>query len=224
MVLIWPSCCSSKGYEVHGIIRRASTFNTGTAGAVLCGPALGQKPVASALWRPERRQRAGAADRQSPAGGNLQPGRAEPCAGQFRQPGIHGGYHGDGDGAPAGGHARDGHSQPRFYQASSSEMFGKVRETPQTERRLSIRAALTPGQGVCVLDHGQLPRVLRHAREQRDSVQPRVAAARGDLRDAEDHAGGGAHQGGLAGQAVSWGTWTPSGTGATRRSTWRRCG
>jgi GDPmannose 4,6-dehydratase len=31
----------------------------------------------------------------------------------------------------------------RFYQASSSEMFGKVRETPQNERRRSTRAART---------------------------------------------------------------------------------
>src|SRR5262249_56042524 len=27
-----------------------------------------------------------------------------------------------------------GHAQIRFYQASSSEMFGKVRESPQTEQ------------------------------------------------------------------------------------------
>ena len=28
MALIWRSCCSDKGYTVHGLIRRASTFNT----------------------------------------------------------------------------------------------------------------------------------------------------------------------------------------------------
>ena len=28
MVRIWLNCCLSKGYEVHGMIRRASTFNT----------------------------------------------------------------------------------------------------------------------------------------------------------------------------------------------------
>src|SRR4051812_17478089 len=31
-------------------------------------------------------------------------------------------------------HVEDDHEQIRFYQASSSEMFGKVREVPQTER------------------------------------------------------------------------------------------
>jgi GDPmannose 4,6-dehydratase len=31
-------------------------------------------------------------------------------------------------------HVEDDHDQIRFYQASSSEMFGKVREVPQTER------------------------------------------------------------------------------------------
>mgnify|MGYP006307695235 CR=1 FL=1 len=44
----------------------------------------------------------------------------------------------------------------RFYQASSSEMFGKVREVPQTEK--------TPfyprGQGLRALDNGQLSRKL----------------------------------------------------------------
>jgi len=38
----------------------------------------------------------------------------------------------------------------RFYQASSSELYGKVQETPQTE---PVRG----GQAVCLLDRDQLP-------------------------------------------------------------------
>jgi GDPmannose 4,6-dehydratase len=49
----------------------------------------------------------------------------------------------------------------RFYQASSSEMFGKVRETPQTSARRSTRARPTVRQGVRSRHHGQLPRELR---------------------------------------------------------------
>ncbi len=40
-------------------------------------------------------------------------------------------------------HAADDPSRVRFYQASSSEMFGKVQETPQTERPCCGRARRT---------------------------------------------------------------------------------
>ena len=63
--------------------------------------------------------------------------------------------------------------EARFYQASSSEMFGKVREVPQTESDALLPAlALRRGQGLRPLHHGQLPRVLRPARDQRDPLQP----------------------------------------------------
>ena len=67
----------------------------------------------------------------------------------------------------------------RFYQASSSEMFGKVREIPQTERHAFLPAQpVRRRQGVRPLDHGQLPRELRHVRVLGNSLQPRVAAPR----------------------------------------------
>ena len=53
----------SKGYEVHGIIRRASTFNTGRLEHIYADPHVRQSRVVPALWRLERRERAGAADR-----------------------------------------------------------------------------------------------------------------------------------------------------------------
>ena len=65
--------------------------------------------------------------------------------------------------------------EARFYQASSSEMFGKVREVPQTEDDALLPAlALRGGQGLRPLHHRQLPRVLQPARDQRDPLQPRV--------------------------------------------------
>ena len=77
----------------------------------------------------------------------------------------------------------------RFYQASSSEMFGKVQEVPQTETHAVLPAvALRRRQGLRPLDHRQLPRVLRPPRQQRHPVQPRVAAARARVRAAEDRA------------------------------------
>ncbi len=48
----------------------------------------------------------------------------------------------------------------RFYQASSSEMFGKVQEVPQTESHAVLPPQpLRRGQGLRALDHDQLPRV-----------------------------------------------------------------
>ena len=57
------------------------------------------------------------------------------------------------------------------------------------------------GQAVCALDDDQLPRELRHLRLQRHPVQPRVAAARARVRDAQDHRCGGQDQAGQAGRA-----------------------
>ena len=63
----------------------------------------------------------------------------------------------------------------RFYQASSSEMFGKVLQVPQTADHAVLPAlALRRGKGLRPLHHGQLSRVLRPLCLQRDPLQPRV--------------------------------------------------
>ncbi len=71
----------------------------------------------------------------------------------------------------------------RFYQASSSEMFGKVLEVPQTEPTPFYPAQpLRRGQGLRPLDHRQLPRELRPARLVGHPLQPRVAPPRSRVR------------------------------------------
>ena len=83
----------------------------------------------------------------------------------------------------------------RFYQASTSEMFGLVQETPQNGAHAVLSAEpVRRGQAVRALDHGELPRGLRAVRLLRHPVQPRVADARRDLRDPQDCPGGGAHR------------------------------
>ena len=123
----------SKGYEVHGIIRRASTFNTGRLNQIYDDPHSGKARLflhygdlsdASALARligktqPEEIYNLAAQSHvrvsfDSPeyttditATGTVRLLEA------IRETGLH----------------------PRFYQASSSEMYGLVRETPQTEQ------------------------------------------------------------------------------------------
>src|SRR3954469_513062 len=122
----------SKDYEVHGLIRRASTFNTGRLEAIYDDPHSAQKQLslyygdlsdASALAR---------------LIGKIQPEEIYNLAAQshvrvsFDSPE----YTAD---ISATGTVRlleairETGLKPRFYQASSSEMFGMVREVPQTE-------------------------------------------------------------------------------------------
>jgi GDPmannose 4,6-dehydratase len=122
----------AKGYEVHGIIRRASTFNTGRLEAIYSDPHVrdtrlflhyGDLSDASGLSR---------------LLGKIQPDELYNLAAQshvrvsFDSPE----YTTD---VTATGAVRlleairETGLQPRFYQASSSEMFGQVREIPQTE-------------------------------------------------------------------------------------------
>lgn len=122
-----------KGYEVHGIIRRASTFNTGRLDPIYCDPHTdrsrfflhyGDLSDASALAR---------------LIGRIQPDEVYNLAAQshvrvsFDSPE----YTTD---ITATGTVRlleairETGIRPRFYQASSSEMYGKVAESPQDER------------------------------------------------------------------------------------------
>jgi GDPmannose 4,6-dehydratase len=122
----------AKGYQVHGIIRRASTFNTGRLQSIYTDPHVernrlflhyGDLSDASGLAR---------------LIGSIQPHEVYNLAAQshvrvsFDSPE----YTTD---ITATGTVRlleairETGIKPRFYQASSSEMFGKAAEVPQTE-------------------------------------------------------------------------------------------
>jgi len=122
----------SKGYEVHGIIRRASTFNTGRLDHIYSDRHLpktnlklhyGDLSDASSLSR---------------LMGGIQPDEVYNLAAQshvrvsFDSPEY------TTDITATGAirlleAIRETGLRPRFYQASSSEMYGKVREVPQNE-------------------------------------------------------------------------------------------
>ena len=60
----------------------------------------------------------------------------------------------------------------RFYQASSSEMYGQVAEVPQTERTpFHPRSPYGVAKVVFVLANGQLPGGVRNLRMQRNPLQ-----------------------------------------------------
>ena len=121
-----------KGYEVHGIIRRASTFNTGRLDPIYADPDAGQARLrlhygdlsdASALAR---------------LVAEVQPDEVYNLAAQshvrvsFDSPEYTTDITATGTVRLLEAIRQTG-LQPRFYQASSSEMYGQARECPQTE-------------------------------------------------------------------------------------------
>ena len=122
----------ARGYEVHGLIRRASTFNTGRLDPIYADPHAvknrlllhyGDLSDASGLSR---------------LLGKIQPDELYNLAAQshvrvsFDAPEYTTDVGATGTVRLLEAIRETGLS-PRFYQASSSEMFGKVREIPQTE-------------------------------------------------------------------------------------------
>src|SRR3989440_6519548 len=122
----------SKGYEVHGIIRRASTFNTGRLEHIYSDPHLSKTSL--------RLHYGDLSDASSLARliGKIAPEEIYNLAAQSHVRVSFDGpeYTTDitGTGAVRLLEAiRETGINPRFYQASSSEMYGKVQEVPQTE-------------------------------------------------------------------------------------------
>jgi GDPmannose 4,6-dehydratase len=123
----------SKGYEVHGIIRRASTFNTSRLETIYEDPHASENRLhlhygdladASAMARMV---------------GKILPDEIYNLAAQshvrvsFDTPEYTSNVTAIGT-VRLLESIRETGIRPRFYQASSSEMFGLVREVPQTER------------------------------------------------------------------------------------------
>jgi GDPmannose 4,6-dehydratase len=122
----------SKGYEVHGIIRRASTFNTGRLDHIYTDPhtkpALklhyGDLSDASALSRliskvqPDEVYNLAAQSHVRVSFDNPEYTTDITATGAVRLLDA----------------IRESGIKPRFYQASSSEMYGKAQDVPQTEK------------------------------------------------------------------------------------------
>ena len=123
----------AKGYEVHGIVRRASTFNRGRLDDIYSDPQIegtrlflhyGDLTEGSSLVRlldklqPEEIYNLGAQSHVRVSFDNPEYSADVNATGAVRLLEA----------------IRESGIKPRFYQASSSEMFGKVREVPQNER------------------------------------------------------------------------------------------
>ena len=113
----------------------------------------------------------------------------------------------------------------RFYQASTSEMFGLVQETPQTERTPFYPRS---PYGVAKLYAHWITVNYREAYGlfacsgilfNHESPTPRR-----DVRDPQDHAGRGPHRLGPRDRRCTWATSTRSATGAMPETMSRPCG
>ena len=122
----------SKGYEVHGIVRRSSSFNRGRIDPIYSDPQLqstklflhyGDLSEGSSLVRlldklgPEEIYNLAAQSHVRVSFDNPEYSTDVNATGTVRLLEA----------------IRESGIKPRFYQASSSEMFGKVREVPQNE-------------------------------------------------------------------------------------------
>ena len=113
----------------------------------------------------------------------------------------------------------------RFYQASSSEMFGKVREVPQTEMTpfyprspYGVSKVFAHYITVNYRESYNLFAVLRHA------LQPRIAAPGPRVRDPEGERRRRAHQARPCRRAADRAISTRTATGDLRATTCARCG
>ena len=145
-----------KGYEVWGMIRRSSSFNTGRIDHLYKDPARRERAKLHLVYG-DLNDSVVAWARPAPTS---QPHEVYNLGAQshvrvsFDVPGIHGRRDGTRDRAIARGHPPESESTRRFYQASSSELYGKVVETPQTEATpFHPRSPYAVGQGVLVLHH-----------------------------------------------------------------------
>ena len=219
----------AKGYEVHGIDPPLDLLQHRAASITIYrDPPRPGRAAVPALRRPERRQRACARLLDE-----IQPDEIYNLGAQshvrvsLRHARVHRATStAIGHGAAAGGDPRDRASTPRFYQASSSEMFGKVRETPQTETTpfyprspYALRQGVSPtgitvnyresyGMYACngILFNHESPAPRRDLRHPQDHPRRRRASSRACRRSS------------------TWATSTPSATGATPATTSRPCG
>ena len=196
----------AKGYHVHGIVRRSSSFNTARIDHLYSDPHeasqrltlhYGDLTDSSVLRR---------VIEQSCPDEIYNLGAQSHVKVSFELPE----YTADADAVgtlrlleAVRDHVQHTGRKVHFYQAGSSEMFGAAKPPQNESNRRFIRAApmLSPKcaahwYGINYREAYGLFVTQRH------SVQPRIAAARRNVRHAQDHARAGADQAGAAEQKL----------------------
>ncbi len=77
----------------------------------------------------------------------------------------------------------------RFYQASTSELYGNVGRSPRRNPRLFIPKPVRSGEAVCLLDYSELQGGIRYFSPQTAFFSIMRAPARRDIRNPENNQG-----------------------------------
>ena len=184
----------NKGYEVHGIIRRASTFNTHRIDHLYVDPHVAGARLFLHYGELVDGSRLSALLSQIRAGRGVPPGGAVAREGELRRARIHLGDNGIGNDSAAGGDPADRSGVSLLPGLE----FGDVRFLAAAAERghaVSPALAVWHREGLRVLGGPKLSRSVRTLHRQRDPVQPRITAARRNIRHAQDHPRGRAHPG-----------------------------
>ena len=213
----------SKGYEVHGIIRRASTFNTKRIDHIYQDPNspstrlfLHHGDLSSSEWVLNMVY-------------SFAPDELYHLAAQshvrvsFDMPEYTGDITGLGTMRLLEAIRRAGMQDAVL----SGVEFGDVRVGAAAAKRNDNLSAAQPvcrRKSICILDDAHLPRGLQAFCKQRNLVQSRKPAARRDICDAKDYARGCGDRGRANRTLCFWAISKRGGTGVMRRSTWKRSG
>ena len=206
-----------KGYRVFGMVRRSSTENFERIEHLRDRLELRQADLLDQLSLIQCSQK-------SPARRGLQPGRAVVRAHLVAAAGAHRRVHGPGRHPPARRHPAGRPRRPLLPGLVQRDVRQGAGDAAERAHAVLPAQPLRRGQGLRPLHHRQLPRELRPVRLLGHPVQPRIAAPRSGVRDAQDHAT--AWPGSSSGWPAScaWATSTPSATGALPATTSRPCG
>ena len=169
-----------KGYEVHGMVRRASTEKFERIEhlrdriTLHQGDLLDHRSLVDALRASNPDEVYNLAAMSFVAVSWIQPTLTAEFTGRRRH-------------APAGGGARGLPRDALLPGVLERDVRQGARDAADRGDAVLPALALRRGEGLRPPHHGQLPRVLRPLRLLGDPLQPRVAAPRPGVRDAQDH-------------------------------------
>ena len=135
-----------KGYEVHGLVRRSSSFSTGRIEHLYQDPH--DEEARLFLHYSDLSDSSSLITTHQPgqAGRDLQPRRSEPRQGQLRDARVHGRHHRDGHAPPARGHPPRRSCRSASTRPVRARCSGWCRSAPSARRHRSTRAARTPSR------------------------------------------------------------------------------